>query len=84
MQHLLENVPDVQEGGEMGLVPVEGHIPKPVGGTGMDQMGISDDDFFHLICHVDPALKTKIENGEYVDLDKLLPRDRGFSEGKFF
>ena len=38
--------------------------------------GISDDDFFHLICHVDGSLKTKTENGEFVDLDKLLPKDK--------
>ena len=31
--------------------------------------------FFHLICHIDPALKGKIERGEYVDLDKLLTKE---------
>ena len=41
---------------------------KPIG------KGLSDDDFFHLTCQVDEALKQKIENGEYVDLDKLLPK----------
>ena len=35
-----------------------------------------DDSFFHLTCHVDPGLKTKIENGEFIDLDKLQPRTR--------
>ena len=39
--------------------------------------GISNDDFFHLISHIDMALKGKIENGEFVDLDKLLPKERG-------
>ena len=38
-----------------------------------------DDDFFHLTCHIDPNLKTKIEKGEFVELDKLLPRDRSDS-----
>ena len=38
--------------------------------------GLSDDDFFHLTCHVDGNLITKIENGEFVDLDKLLPKDK--------
>ena len=38
--------------------------------------GLSDDDFFHLTSHIDPLLKQKIENGEFVDLDKLLPKDR--------
>ena len=41
--------------------------------------GYSDDDFFHLTCHIDPNLKRKIENGEYVDLDKLLPKDSAFA-----
>ena len=38
--------------------------------------GLSDDDFFHLTCHVDSATITKIEKGEFVDLDKLLPKDK--------
>ena len=36
----------------------------------------SDDDFFHLTCHVDPTLISKIESGEFVDLERLLPKDR--------
>ena len=40
--------------------------------------GITDDDFFHLTCHIDPSLKRKIESGEFVDLDKLLPKDNTF------
>ena len=35
-----------------------------------------DDEFFHITCHIDPALKTKIEQGDFMDLEKLLPRDR--------
>ena len=38
--------------------------------------GISDDNFFHLTCHVDPMLISKIEKGEFVDLEKLLPKDK--------
>ena len=44
-----------------------------------------DDDFFHLTCHVDGNLKSKIERGEYVELDKLLPKNRngkGGDEGR--
>ena len=26
-------------------------------------MGVSDDDFFHLICHIDQSLKQRIEKG---------------------
>ena len=41
-----------------------------------------DDDFFHVSCHIDNNLKTKIQNGEYIDLERLLPRDRsGVLEG---
>ena len=43
--------------------------------------GLSDDDFFHLTCHIDNALKGKIEKGEYVDLDKLLPKERNSLDG---
>ena len=38
--------------------------------------GMSDDDFFHLTCHVDGNLINKKEKGEFVELDKLLPRDK--------
>ena len=41
----------------------------------MTGSGLTDDDFFHLTCHIDIALKRKIENGEFVDLDKLLPKE---------
>ena len=34
-----------------------------------------DDEFFHITFHVDQSLKAKIEWGEYVDLEKLLPKD---------
>ena len=52
--------------------------------------GLSNDNFFHLTCHIDSNLKEKIERGDYVDLDKLVPRDRlgvfnsrnGFTGGK--
>ena len=27
-----------------------------------------DDEFFHVTCHIDQSLKTKIERGEYIDL----------------
>ena len=34
---------------------------------------IFDDDFFHISCHMDQNLRSKIERGEFVDLKKLLP-----------
>ena len=41
----------------------------------------SDDKFFHLTCHVDEGLVCKIEAGEYVDLEKLLPREKSHKLG---
>ena len=38
--------------------------------------GFSDDDFFHLTCYINPGLIHKIEKGEFVELEKLLPRDK--------
>ena len=35
-----------------------------------------DDDFFHVSCHIDPVLKSKIQKGDFVDLDRLLPKLR--------
>ena len=39
-------------------------------------VALDDDEFFHATCHVDPQLKTKIEKGLFVDLDRLLPKSR--------
>ena len=47
-------------------------IPRLVG----DGFGLSDDDFFHLTCHIDVGLRQKIEKGHFVDLEKLLPKSR--------
>ena len=38
--------------------------------------GKTDEDFFQLMCHVEPSLRVKIKNGEFVDLEKLLLKDR--------
>ena len=40
-----------------------------------------DDEFFHITCHIDKTLKQKIECGEYIYLEQLLPRDKGGSGG---
>ena len=44
--------------------------------------GISDDDFFHLTCHIEPSLIYKIKKGEPVELKKLLPKDKINSNGR--
>ena len=45
--------------------------------------GLSDDDFFHLTCHIEPQLISKIERGEYVELEKLLHKERGVVKHRF-
>ena len=44
----------------------------------------NDDDFFHVSCHIDPTLRVKIEHGEFIDLEKLLPKPRSISGGTGF
>ena len=39
-----------------------------------------DDEFFHITCHVDPGLKSKIKAGQFVDLEKLLVKDHPFTK----
>ena len=36
----------------------------------------SDDEFFHLTCHIEQSLRQKIGRGEFVNLERLLPQDR--------
>ena len=36
-----------------------------------------DDEFYQVTCHVDVKLKQKIQKGEYVELEALIPKSRG-------
>ena len=48
-------------------------------------LALNDDDFFHVTCHVDASLRNKIERGEYVDLERLLPKQKksmGFEDNR--
>ena len=47
----------------------------------LEAVSLNDDDFFHVTCHVDPILKAKIEKGEYIDLERLLPKQRSSLTG---
>ena len=38
---------------------------------------LMDESFLMVASHIDETLRRKIENGEYVDFAKLLPRERG-------
>ena len=58
------------------LVAPKGNLPKEIDDNIMLMRQLdNDDDFFHISCHVDKLLKTKIEAGEFVDLERLLPRE---------
>ena len=54
-----------------------GKVPKLSEELRLKHLLDSDDDFFHVTCHVHSAIKAKIQHGEFVELKKLLPRDRG-------
>ena len=41
---------------------------------------VDDDSFFHVTCHLDPTLRVKIARGDFVELERLLPKQRGFSD----
>ena len=49
--------------------------------TQIAQTGLTDNNFFHMTCHKEPSLQQKIEAGEYVDLEKLLPKDKTHRPG---
>ena len=69
-----------------------GTVPPPMNGVNAEANGrlengeginllnvgssVSDDDFFHLTCHIEPSLIHKIEKGEFIELEKLLPKDK--------
>ena len=52
--------------------PIQGNA------TGLPNIGqgVSDDDFFHLTCFIEPSLIHRIEKGEFIELEKLLPKDK--------
>ena len=64
-----------------GMVSIIG--PAGLVMTGPQGVMDMDDQFFHVTCHVDQGLKDKIAKGEFVDLEKLLPKIRtGRTENK--
>ena len=40
-----------------------------------------DDEFFHATSQIDPGLRIKIERGEFIELERLLPRERVQNRG---
>ena len=41
-----------------------------------------DDEFFHVTSEIDPSLRIKIERGKFIDLERLLPKDRTSLAGR--
>ena len=39
----------------------------------------NDNNVFHVECHIDENLKFKIQKGEFVELKRLLPKERSFA-----
>ena len=37
-----------------------------------------DDEFFHITSQIEPNMRIKIERGEFVELERLLPKDKSF------
>ena len=64
---------------ESVITPPGMGIIGPAGLVATNAMGAidTDDQFFHVTCHVDPNMKSKIERGEFVELEKLLPKLKG-------
>ena len=71
---ILENLVNLPQEVDLGQVAMQPLING--GSAGGTPPGKSDKDFFQLMCHVEPSLHLKIENGEFVDLEKLLPKDK--------
>ena len=59
---------------ENGLAPIDREIMFL---RNFDQ----DDEFFHIMSQIDPSLRIKIEHGEYIELERLLPHDRTSRSG---
>ena len=60
------------------ILDISATIPNMLGrGELLHRGGENDDDFFHITCHIEQNLTDKIQKGEFVDLEKLLPKDRG-------
>ena len=52
----------------------------PPGTNMINYSDVVDDEFFHITCHVDPAIKSKIEQGQFVELEKLLTKNKPFTK----
>ena len=70
---------DARSRADLMVIEVEKYkasMINPAGNNFSNTQRQSDDEFFHLTCHIDDSLKAKIEKGEFVELECLLPKDR--------
>ena len=56
------------------------NLDPPPGRYQLPYSDVVDDEFFHITCHVDQALTAKIQSGQFVELEKLLIKDRPFTK----
>ena len=56
------------------------NLDPPPGRYQLPYSDVVDDEFFHITCHVDQALMAKIQLGQFVELEKLLIKDRPFTK----
>ena len=89
MNENVEDQPPLRTAAQNLIVDTEkfrASVEQPKGITNVNSFDLSDlrqwfseledDEFFHVSCHIEPALKSKIEQGGFVDLNKLLPKNR--------
>ena len=65
---------EVDQTGDLTFHPLVQGYQQPI--QTLYTNAITDDKFFHLTCHVDANLKQKIQRGEFVELEKLLVKDK--------
>ena len=71
----------IQQPTNKGMFPaIKFNNGKPMAGHDMEilrqmrYLDAEDDEFFHTICHIDPAVKEKIGKGGFVELEKLIQK----------
>ena len=82
-QVVVPGLDDAKQRAEDHLIQAEqfkAAIAEPAGMSPKLLSSVTDDEFFHLLCHVEQSLVSKIEHGEYIELEKLLPKDK-FARG---
>ena len=80
--HLYDEARDKAERAVIEAEPYKATIAGPQGTSVQDNEFYdgelkADDEFFHITCHVDPTIVSKISKGEFIDLEKLIPKPKG-------